>query len=120
MNFQRNSDKFSRISSSGSTGVAPRFHFAKRNIEALNPRHTRYYVYDDTVRGLAVAVQPSGRKTFLLYRKINGCPERIFIGPYPDLSPEQARKIAEQMNGVIAEGGNPARERREVRAEMTL
>jgi integrase len=69
---------------------------------------------------LALTVYPSGKKTFVLYRKLSGKPERVFIGAFPDLSPDQARQQAEQMNAVVAQGGNPARERREVRAEMTV
>src|SRR2546429_3094564 len=119
MVIQGNAEKFGEIQSSGSTRVEPkRFHFGKKAIEALPLRKSRYYVYDDTIRGLALTVYPSGKKTFILYRKLAGKPERVFLGAYPDLTPEQVRKIAEQKNAVIAQGGNPARERREVRAEM--
>ena len=72
------------------------------------------------VRGLAIAVSPLGKKTFILYRKVAGRPERITIGPYSDLSIEQARRRAEQMNADIAMGENPAAHRRAVRDEMTL
>ncbi len=105
---------------SGSTGVVPRLPFTKRAIEALSPRPQRYYVWDSVVRGLSLVVQPSGKKSFYLYRKINGRPERILIGSFPDLRPERARALAESMNGVIAEGGNPAKERRQIQSEMTL
>jgi hypothetical protein len=54
--------------------------------------------------GLAMAVSPAGRKTFILYRKIAGRPERITIGLYPDLSIEQARGKASELNSVIAQG----------------
>jgi integrase len=65
-------------------------------------------------------VSPLGKKTYILYRKITGRPERITIGPCADLSIEQARKRAEEMNGAIALGANPAAKRRTVRDEMTL
>ena len=55
-----------------------------------------------------MAVYPSGAKAFLIYRRVHRRPERIFIGRWPDLTVEQARKIAEQMNGLIAKGENPA------------
>jgi hypothetical protein len=45
----------------------------------------RAYYYDVKVRGLAVAVSPAGKKTFLPYRKVAGRPERIAIGPFIDL-----------------------------------
>jgi integrase len=61
---------------------------------------------------LTLAVSPAGKKVFVLYRKISGKPERINIGPYPDLTIEQARGKAAELNGRIAAGKNPAEERR--------
>jgi hypothetical protein len=77
-------------------------------------------LYDTKQRGLVLTVFPSGQKTFSLYRRINGRPERIAIGRYPDFSIERARNKVEKLNGEIADGGNPAEDRRAVRGEMTL
>ncbi|MFP5418626.1 MAG: tyrosine-type recombinase/integrase [Gammaproteobacteria bacterium] len=73
-----------------------------------------------SVKGLALGVGPTASKTFYLYRKIDGRPERIKIGPYPDLSIEKARDRADELNRAIAKGANPAETRREHRAELTL
>lgn len=108
-----------KIAAKGSKPVA-RLNFTKKAIERLVSGETRVYFYDDKVRGLALAVDPTGRKTFILYRKVQGRPERVKIGLFPDLSIEGARAQASGMNAVIAQGGNPAQERRSVRAEMTL
>lgn len=78
------------------------------------------YFHDTAVRGLAVRVSSAGSKAFVLYRKIAGKPERITIGPFPDMSIEQARGRASELNGKIAAGKNPAAEKREIRDEMTL
>jgi integrase len=51
---------------------------------------------------------------------VQGRPERVKIGTFPDMSIEGARAQAQGMNAVIAQGGNPAQERRSIRAEMTL
>ena len=117
--INENGSKLAEINARGSKSVA-KFHFIKKAIDRLVPGPTRAYYHDDVVRGLTIAVNPTGTKTFVLYRKINGRPERVKIGAYPDLSIDQARNMAMQMNGVIAQGGNPANERRSVRAEMTL
>lgn len=69
---------------------------------------------------MGIAVSSGGRKTFILYRKINRRPERISLGLYPDLSIELARKKAAELNGLIAKGENPAAQKRQVRDEMTL
>jgi integrase len=57
-------------------------------------------------------VTPKGKKTFFLYRKIEGRPERVRIGPFPDFTIEQARGRAAALNSDIAKGLNPAQERR--------
>lgn len=61
---------------------------------------------------MTLTVFPSGVKTFCLYKKIGGRPERVSIGPFPDLTIEQARGEASKLNGRIADGENPADERR--------
>lgn len=113
------SGKLAKIATKGSKPVA-KFNFTKRAIDLLASGPKRVYFYDQQVRGLALAVDPTGRKTFLLYKKVKGRPERVKIGTFPDMSIDGARAKAQGMNVVIAQGGNPAQERRSVRAEMTL
>lgn len=99
-----------------------KFNFNKRALDAL-PKPTgkqRSYVYDEKVHGLSFAVTPTGKKWFLLYRKIQQKPERITIGRYPDLSIEQARAAAHRMNAAIAVGENPAEQRRALGRRCTL
>jgi integrase len=120
----KTSRKLRLIHSAGSTSVAQRrkFQFTKKAIEALpSPENgQRAYYYDREIRGLAVAVSPAGKKVFILYRKIAGRPERLPIGPCCDLSIDQARGMAEEMNGAIARGENPAATKRAIRDETTL
>jgi integrase len=98
-----------------------RFNFTKKRIDALTvPASKRVYYYDTEQRGLLLTVYPSGQKTFSLYRKIAGRPERITIGPYPDLTIEQARKEVQRLAGEIAQGQNPAERQRAIRGEMTF
>lgn len=88
-----------------------------KNLPPAPPGVKRAYYKDSGTRGLYVAVSPQGRKLFLVYRRVAGRPERIPIGLWPDLRVEQARKQAEKLNGAIAEGRNPAEERRQKRME---
>src|SRR5918996_2235891 len=99
-----------------------KFNFTKANIEALSlpSAGKRAYHYDTKQRGLGVSVTSQGTKTFIVYRKINGMPERIFLGHYPDLTIEQARGKAAEAMAAIARGESPADRRRAARAEMTL
>jgi integrase len=119
--------KDANFATRGSTSVArhenpKRFGFTKKLLDKLtSPTNgQRAYFYDSTTRGLTIAVSPAGKKSFVLYRKVAGRPERITIGPYPDLTIEQARGRAAELNGAIARGENPAIERRLVRDEATF
>lgn len=80
----------------------------------------RSYYYDTKTRGLGVCVLPTGKKTYIVYRKINGRPERITIGDTYDFTPEQARGKAAEINALIAKGENPAQKHRLAKAEITL
>jgi len=80
----------------------------------------RAYYYDNKVAGLGLAITPAGRKTFIVYRKIAGKPERITLGYFPDISINDARAQAHQINADIAQGINPNAQRRAARAEQTL
>lgn len=98
-----------------------KFNFTKATIEALPiPEKGWTYYYDLKVQGLGIGVGATGKKSFILYRKINGRPERITLGRYPDLAIEQARGKASELNADIAEGKSPADRLRAAKREMTL
>ena len=98
-----------------------KINFTKIAIDALPfPEKGRTYYHDSKVHGLAVGVGRTGRKSFIFYRKIGGIPERIPLGKYPDLSIEQARGKASDLNSAIANGINPAQVKRGLKAELTF
>lgn len=96
------------------------FRFTKKAIERL-PVPDKLTTYHDTnTNALKLVVRPSGTKTYILYRKIKGKPERITLGRFPDLSIEQARNKASALNVQIAQGQNPSEKQRITKQEMTL
>ena len=72
--------------------TAQTFRFTKKAIAELPKTQSLSTYHDTATRGLKLIVRPTGTKTFVLYRKINGRPERITLGRFPDLSIEQARE----------------------------
>lgn len=78
------------------------------------------YYYDEREKGLVMAVTPTGTKSFYLYKRIGGKPERLLLGRFPDISIENARKLAITAKGQIATGANPQKDKRAVRDEMTF
>lgn len=74
-------------------------------------------VFDDALKGFAVRVQESGRKTFLLQYRLGGVRRRIVVGDWgttdATLSTAEARKKAEVLRGRVREGRDPWLEQRE-------
>jgi integrase len=89
--------------------------FTKQYITGLLPPETgRLSVYDTKVRGLGILVQRSGYKAFFWFKKIRGYPYWKSLGRFPELSVENARTAAEDLNVKLAnwkarnfEGENP-------------
>jgi integrase len=97
------------------------FRFNDRTLHSLQiPKSRRVYYRDSVTRGLTLIILPTSVKSFYLYRRIQGRPERVLIGRFPDLTVEQARLEAAKFNGLVAQGVNPNDERRKLRAESTL
>jgi integrase len=84
------------------------------------PKGVKQYYYDEREAGLLLAVTSGGAKSFYLYKRIEGRPERLLLGRFPDLTIENARKAAQEAKGQIAQGINPQKEKRAVRDEMTF
>jgi hypothetical protein len=99
-----------------------KLNFTKAVLENLPvpPAGKRSYYYDTKARGLGVSITGAGTKSFIVYRWVNEKPERVTLGRFPDLSIEQARGKAAEVNATIAKGENPNDKRRKDRAEITF
>jgi integrase len=102
--------------------MANELNFTKKSLDSLLiPATGKRVTYHDTsTPHLTLRVTHTGSKSFVLYRKINGRPERITMGRYPSMTIDQARKMVAQYNGAIAIGSNPAEDRRHLSQEATL
>ena len=99
--------------------MGDKLHFTKPLVESLDPapagRRTDHH--DATLKGLIVQVTDRGSKTYYLYRRVHGKPTRVRIGRHPDISPAEARRLAEKEAGEIAKGANPNERKRTERAK---
>jgi integrase len=85
------------------------------------PGRGRIYYYDTKAPGLALLVTEAGAKSFYLVRRIAGQRRnRMRLGGFPDITPEQARNLAEQKRGEIAKGVNVFAEKDALRQDATL
>lgn len=97
-----------------------KLNFTKAAIEALPITDKRVFYYDTAERGLAVLVEPTGRKTFYLYRKVRHTTTQLKLGVFPDMPVPLARDRARVLNVAIAAGEDPGRARAGKRGELTL
>jgi integrase len=78
-------------------------------VESLTPREKSYLTHDATTRGLCVKVRPTGRKTFLVYRSVEGKPVKVTIGAFPAWTVLAARTKATQIIADLAQGKHKSR-----------
>ena len=97
----------------------------KRTVDALEPKDQPWIAWDDKLIGFGCRVQPSGTKSFIVnYRAGDGgrkAPnKRVVVGRYGRVTPDRARRLAQELLGRVAGGDDPAGERAGARALPTL
>ena len=103
--------------------MAERLDFTIREIESLAaPATGRLELKDTKVPGLYLRVTPNGVKTFSYVGRAKGSSrvERLTLGKYPAVKPEEARRRATQLAGELAGGKSVASAAREKRGELTV
>ena len=94
--------------------------FIKKTLDLLAPQDKRYSIGDPKTPGLRLMIYPTGKKAFILQRRIKGRPVRMKIGNYADISIENARKVASQHNSIIGIGEDPYQEGQAKRKAKTF
>lgn len=91
------------------------------SVEKLKPLQSgRRSTYDTKVSGLVIITTENGAKSWYLYKKLNGRPERHHLGKFPEVTVDSARDAANKLLARIASGDNPAEAKRKERGELTL
>lgn len=94
-------------------------------VDSLNrascpPGKDRAYVYDTRTPGLCLMATETGSKAFYYLKKVAGRTQRVRLGRFPEISIEQARKLATTTSAKLAEGIDVQAEKRRVRIEPTI
>ena len=97
----------------------------KQSLAGLKPRSKPYIEYDADLTGFGVAVYPSGIKSWVCeYRPYGGgrgvAKKRVTLGKICQLTPDQARKAAAEILAGVRLGRDPAQEKMERRASVTV
>lgn len=82
----------------------------ENKLRTLKPKDKSYKVADH--RGLYIEVTPSGGKLWRFRYRIGNVEKKLAIGPYPEINLKQARNAADAARHSVAEGGDPAFEKR--------
>jgi integrase len=103
----------------------PRAIPAKRKLTPLLVRRVRpparaYLVWDTLQRGLALRVQPSGHRAFVVVYRHHGRPRWYHIGAVDAVSLSDARKLAAEVMLRVIRGEDPAAERKAQRGAGTF
>jgi integrase len=108
---------------SGVIGMANKFRFTKKELEALPVGDKRVRYYDTAVAGLVLEVYPTGKKSFRVYKRAKGAKSasQVTLGAFPDLTIEQARTQARDTINQLAMGVKPNEQAKgELNANVTL
>ena len=95
--------------------------FAKKRLADYPlPTAGRVYVYDEGCPNLACCLTSTESRVFYVVKKVNGSPQRIRLGSFPEITIDQARTLARAITGDIARGVDPMVERRKARDVPTV
>jgi integrase len=92
-------------------------HFTVKN---LKPRERPYIVWDTVQRGLAVSVQPSGHAAWKCVYSFHGRPRWLHLADVTAIGLVDARRLAYDAMHLVAQGKDPAAERRAERSADTF
>ena len=93
---------------------------SKRLVDGLTAPEKQRWLWDSEIKGFGIVVRPSGVHSFVFnYRDRHGRQKNITIGKIGGLTPEAARKRAEEHRRAVVDGRDPLAEKTAARTAMT-
>jgi hypothetical protein len=89
-------------------------------LQKLKPQARSYLVWDLGQRNLAVSVQPTGHRSFKVIYSRSNRPRWYHLGAVGAIGLADARKLASRVMFAVAEGKDPAAERKAERSKGTF
>ncbi len=83
------------------------------------PERGQSFLRDVDLKGFAVRLLPSGLRSYVVEKRIDGRIRRMTLGRHGELTPVQARKLAQAKLGQIAMGIDPVAERKKQLLQAT-
>jgi integrase len=85
----------------------------KRVVDAVKPEVKRFMVWDSSVSGFGLDVFPTGKKSWILFYRVDGTQRRITLGSADRMPPAKALAAMHTAMGKVGQGTDPLLARRE-------
>ena len=93
----------------------------KRNVESIVPNQRDAFLWDTKIPGFGVKVTPVGKRIYVLQYSVGGRTRRCTIGKHGvDVTADEARREAQRLRGLVADGHDPADEHAAIQTVPTL
>ena len=93
----------------------------KLTVDAADIKPEKYIIWDSELKGFGLVVYATGVKSYVYqYRSPEGVKRRYTICRIGELTPDQARKKAEQLRHTVREGSDPLHEKQTLRHAETV
>jgi integrase len=97
-----------------------RARLTKKTVEATRAEEKTLWVYDLDLRGFCLRVKPGGKRYYYARFRKDGGRFTYPCGMHGTVTCDEARKIAKKVLAEVTDGKNPAIEKKEARAALTL
>ena len=98
----------------------PKRRLTELSVRKLPPAAASYLVWDTHQRGLAIRIQPTGRKAWYVVYSRRGRPRWLHLGDAGVIGLADARQMAAEALLAVAKGKDPAAEKRAERGAGTF
>jgi integrase len=99
---------------------AQKRHFTELFVRRLKPKAAAYVVWDTPLHGLAIRVQPTGATAWKVIYSHHGRPRWLHLGDASAIGLADARLLARKAMVAVAEGKDPAAEKKAERGAGTF
>lgn len=87
------------------------------NLKKITPPEEGYSLHwDDDLRGFGIRVTPTGKISYIAQARVNGKERRITLGRHGTITADKARSKAKTKLGTMADGVDPADEKKRAEA----
>ena len=93
----------------------------KRSVESIEPNTRDQFIWDTEMKGFGCKITPKGARVYVVQYSHGGRSRRYTLGRHGEgMTPDQARRKAASVRGLVADGADPAATRAEDRAAPNL